>query len=400
MKLIRYVLCLSLLALLVSPNIQEVSASDNVVNDTKSYELGTKSSESIKSIPLEEIKSHIDQSGNTIIFEGNDIDKLSLYENIFKTLNIPLFLENGEFSKVHPDAKLIENESIVEGEKNTVVQTKTTLIALYNIDGKIFVLQNDEPTNENISKIKSYKSYVEMDDHKSFVDDFKADMDKLYSSSPTSKLATAAVQQGNILTSIRKTLSVNGKYTVIGGSKVDYIAGKAVTDYILYSNTTGSHFYVLADSQIYPAGVVSPSNVVWTTGYKSNIRKNSTTNNLISWSPNTNGLPLENNTEYNVGATVSNTGLDLSFSYTWQGAPAVTMQSVGDKQTGLATEYVYKTNGKGLSGKSFTIGHGALIQATNKVLSFSASHQFRSEDFYASGVNWYSTNATNLSYSF
>lgn len=364
--------------------------------------MGIESGElNVKSIPLDEIESHINQTGNTIIFEGNNIDKLTLYNNIFKPLSIPLFLDNSEFSNVHPDAVLNEEEATIDGHKNVVVPTKTTLIALYNVNGKIVVLQNDEPIEESVSKVETSRSYVVTDDRQLFVDDFKTDMDKLYSDKlSSSSRAITAAQQGDILDTIRKTFSVNGSYTTIGGASVNYVAGKAATDYILYSNTKGTHFYVLAHSQMYPAGVADTNNAVWTTGYKHNIRKNSTTNNLISWSPNTSALNLDSNQQYAVGASAGTSGIDLSFSYTWEGASAVTMQSTGDKLTGLATAYFYKSNGNALSSKSVIIGHGALIQATNKVLSFSASHQFRNEDVYSSGTTWYSTSTTNLSYSF
>ncbi|MFB5675151.1 hypothetical protein ACE3NQ_11570 [Paenibacillus terreus] len=397
-SIFKSILCLSLLALITPMNLQTASAADNN-QDTLVYNLDNSITSVFDSVYT--IESHLSTPGNTVVFEGSEIDKLPLYQNIFQPMNIPLFLEDDEFKEINPDAILNEQEETINGEKNVIVPTKTTLIALYNANGKITVLQNDEPIDESVNKIKSFKSYVNTNNQESFISDFKDDMDDLFSKGSVSPAnVSVAAEQGDILTSIRKTLSANGSYTVVGGSKVNYVAGKAVTDYILYANSKGTHFYVLADSQIYPAGVADNDNATWTTGYKSNIRTNSSTNSLINWSPNTTGLSLDSNDQFQVGISASATGIELSFNYTWNGTSSVKLESTGSKTSGLTTEYIYKNNGNAIASDTFTKGHGALIQATNKVLSFSASHQFRNENVYSNGSTWYSTNTTNLSYSF
>lgn len=378
-------------------NLQTTSAADNS-QDTLVYNLDNSIVSVVDSVYT--IESHLSTPGNIVIFEGADINKLPLYQNIFLPMNIPLFLEDEEFKEINPDVVLNEQDTIIDNEKNIVVPTKTTLIALYNANGKITVLQNDEPIDESVN-VKSFRSYVDTNDQQKLINDFKNDMNDLFFKeyfSPAKVSVSAA--QGDILTSIRKTLSVNGSYTVIGGSTVNYVAGKAVTDYILYANSKGTHFYVLADSQIYPAGVADNNNATWTTGYKSNIRTNSSTNSLINWSPNTTGLSLDSNDQFQVGISASTAGIELSFNYTWNGTSNVKLESTGSKTSGLTTEYIYKNNGNAIASDTFTTGHGALIQATNKVLSFSASHQFRNENVYTNGSVWYSTTTTNLSYSF
>lgn len=280
---------------------------------------------------------------------------------------------------------------------------KTNLIAIYNANGKVTVLQNEEPSRA-ANQLNSAEEMIGTNEMNPLISQFKSDMDAKFSSRDFKVSTQATAQQGDILTSIRKSFSVNGSYTPPGGGSVSYVAGKAVTDYILYANSAGTHFYILADSQISPAGVADTNNAVWTAGYKSNIRTNSTTNKLISWSPNTSGLNLENATQYQIGASVSGTGIELSFNYTWQGQSSTVMQGIGDKTSGLTTNY-YSRNGNsisgyGLSGSKFTVGHGALINATNKVLSFSASHQFGNGNLYSNNLTWYTTTATNLSYSF
>lgn len=400
MKLIKVILCFALLLIFVP--LSSAPANAATEENTLTFDLGTdEGTASLDSLSIDEFQSFIDQPGNTILITGNDIDKVSLYEKFLKALKLPLFLDDDEFVEANPDIDFDNNNETptsIDGFENVLVSTKTTSIAIYNANGKIVVLQNDEPINESFNKSDTEINSLSANMGNTLpelLNDFKSDMDAKYSG-----VAARSVTQGNILTSIRKTLTTNGSYTAIGGATVNYVAGTAVTDYILYANTAGTHFYVLADSQISPAGVASANDAVWTTGYKSNIRTNSSTNSLISWSPNTNSLQLDTNSTYTVGASASATGIALSFSYSWKGAPSTTMQSVGDKVTGLTTEYVYKTNGKALATDKFTIGHGALIQATNRVLSFSASHQFRNEVVYTSGTTWYSTNATNLSYSF
>ncbi|WP_199925597.1 hypothetical protein [Paenibacillus bouchesdurhonensis] len=378
------------------PQITSAADSDQ---DTLVYNLDDSFASVIDSVYT--IESHLSTPGNMVIFEGGEINKLPLYKSIFQPMNIPLFLEDDEFKEINSDAVSNEQDATINGEKNIIVPTKTTLIVLYNANGKITVLQNDESIDESASKIKSFKSFVNTNGQQKLINDFKDDMNSLFSKNSISPASySIAATQGDILTSIRKTLSVNGSYTVVGGSTVSYVAGKAVTDYILYANSKGTHFYVLADSQIYPAGVADNNNATWTTGYKSNIRTNSSTNSLINWSPNTTGLSLDSNDQFQVGISASTTGIELSFSYTWNGTSNVKLESTGSKTSGLTTEYIYKNNGNAIASSTFTTGHGALIQATNKVLSFSASHQFRNENVYSNGSTWYSTNTTNLSYSF
>ncbi len=394
-KIFVVLLLFAVNSLVCSQESKVSAASINTSSQSLSFNLDQESvSDSVYAI-----QNHLDVPGNMVVFTANDINKLSLYENILKPLHIPLFLEDNEFKQISPDAILSQKEEKINGEKNIVVPTKTTLVALYNANGKITVLQNDEPINSSAS-VQRFLNHPE-NTEQSIIDDFRDDMNKLVSTKKSESMSiSAANDQGDILTSIRKTFTVNGTYTGIGGTKNNYVAGKAVTDYIIYSNTTGSHFYVLADSQISPAGVASTNNAVWTTGYKSNIRTNSTTNSLISWSPDSSALKLNSDTKFTVGVSASATGLQLSFTYSWSGAASANLQSTGSKTSGLTTEYFYKDDGKGLATSMFKTGHGALIKATNKVLSFSASHQFRNDNVYSNSNTWYSTNSTNLSYSF
>lgn len=394
----KFILIPTLLILAISTNLPTAIASDEN-QDTLLYNLDQPTTSVSDS--LNTIESHLRIPGNSVIFEGNEINKLALYKDLFRPLNIPLFLEDNEYKTINPDAIISDVEDNIDGLQNIVVPTKTTLIALYNANGKITVLQNDEPIEESVSKIQSFNSYVFTDNKELFIDEFKQDMDQLYSeaSSVHGKISLAA-GQGDILETVRKTLSVNGSYTAIGGTKVSYVAGKAVTDYVLYANSKGTHFYVLADSQVHPAGVASSNNSVWTTGYKSNIRTNSSTNSLINWSPDTTGYNLNSNDTYQFGITAGTSGIDVNFSYTWTGSSSSKMDSVGSKTTGLTTQYIYKNNGSAIASNAFTTKHGALIQATNKVLSFSSSHQFRNENMFNSGNVWYSTSTTNLSYTF
>ncbi|WP_223066556.1 hypothetical protein [Paenibacillus caui] len=401
MRIFKFVLCLGLLTFIYSSASINNAKAATTDSTTMEYNLDTvKLSEFSHNI--NELKSFINIPGNTIIFKGEVIDKLPLYRAILQPLHIPLFLEDDEFSKINPDAQLnSDTNSLINEEKNIIVPSKTTLIAVYNANGKITVLQNEEPIAD-MSKVKSFKKFVNTEDENQFVQEFKDDMNRKISKNNQDVVSTTSV--GDILTSIRKTFSVNGSYTPPGGSNVSYIAGQAVTDYILYANSTGTHFFVKADSQIAPAGVADSNNSVWTAGYKSNIRTNSSSNYLISWSPNTTGLSLDSGTEYQIGANVSGTGIELSFNYTWQGKSSTTMQGLGDKTTGLTTNYYLRNgslySGYGLASSKFTVGHGALINATNKILSFSASHQFGNGDMYSNGLTWYSTTATNLSYAF
>lgn len=398
MKKLKLFLSLFIAATIIPLNVQNASATSYDEVETYSYSLDS----GINSISLNDIKSEINQPGNTVVFTGNDIDKLSLYKKVFEQLNLPLFLDNNEFKQLNPDAVIQNDEVTIDGQKNIVVPTKTTLIALYNSHGKIAVLENDEPIDNEAKQLKKFNSFVQTNDLASFINDFKNDMDKLFSSATeyTTNSNFAAAQQGDLLTSVRKTFSVNGTYKPsVNGSVVTFIAGKAVTDYLFYANSAKTHYYVLADSQIYPAGVADSNPNVWTSGYKSNIRTNSSSNYLINWSPNTTNLNLDNNTQYQVGISASKEGIELSFNYTWQGTSNTKMDAIGDKLTGLTTEYLYKSNNSSLASKSFTTGHGALINATNKILSFASSHQFRTQTLFTDGPTWYSTTATNLSYS-
>ncbi|WP_211745806.1 hypothetical protein [Paenibacillus sp. Marseille-Q4541] len=396
MKRLFTALSFFLVILLIPANF--AGAASNEEGDTISINLDE---ENLNSISLDTIKSHISKPGNTLILEANEIDKLEVYNNILEPLKIPLFLEDNEFVQANPDAEPSKEETSIDGWENVTVETKTTLIALYNAHGKITVLQNDQPINKEAEKAKTFRTYTTTDSIESFIEDFKNDMDKII---PSQEVAPLAVQEGELLTSIRKSFSVDGSYVAIGGTTVKYIAGKAVTDYILYANGTGTHFYVLADSQVSPAGVADTNNSVYTSGYKSNIRTNSTTNSLISWTPNTSNLNLNTSSSYQVGVSVAGTGISLNFGYTWSGKSSTSLQGLGDKTSGLTTSFYSREGnvltGYGLASSKFTTGHGALIKASNKVLSFSSSHQFRNSNLQSAGGTWYSTTATNLSYSY
>lgn len=357
---------------------------------------------SINEYSYDEISSFIQTPGNSVIFEGNNINRLDLYNDYLKDLKVPIFFDDNEFSDVNQDFTGNDGDELIneeDGSKSITVPTNTTLVAIYNANGKLTVLQNEEPA---VSKAVAASSQLSADDssdiQESYLDDFKSDMDQLFAP----KL-TRASSVGDIIYSVRKQFSVNGSYTALG-STVNYVAGKAVTDYIFYANSTGDHFYVLADSQISPAGVADSNNAAFTVGYKSNIRTNSSTNSLISWSPNTSSLNLGSNSSYTVGANVSGTGIEISLSYTWEGNGSTTLESVGSKTSGLTTSYYSRVGssltGYGLASEEFSVGHGALIKASNHVLSFSSSHQFGNQTIYSGTTTWYNSSTTNLSYSF
>ncbi len=186
----------------------------------------------IDAIQLGEIREFINQPGNTIIFKGSEIDKLSLYRHLFEPLNIPLFLENEGFSEVHPDAQLSQDSSSAEGEPSIVIPTKTTLIAVYNANGKITVLQNDEPISQ--TQAAKAKTSATTNTESSSIEAFRTDMDETFNNNKISVFAASTETQGDLMTTIRKQFSVNGTYTPPGSSSKTYVAGKATTDYLIY----------------------------------------------------------------------------------------------------------------------------------------------------------------------
>ncbi|MCL9662987.1 hypothetical protein L2089_20045 [Paenibacillus hunanensis] len=105
-KIFVVLLLFAVNSLVCSQESKVSAASINTSSQSLSFNLDQESvSDSVYAI-----QNHLDVPGNMVVFTANDINKLSLYENILKPLHIPLFLEDNEFKQISPDAILSQKE--------------------------------------------------------------------------------------------------------------------------------------------------------------------------------------------------------------------------------------------------------------------------------------------------
>ncbi|WP_438435243.1 hypothetical protein [Gorillibacterium sp. sgz500922] len=345
----------------------------------------------------QDLQTFLAQDGATLVFTGADIDKVSLYNTYLKKLKVPLFYDKHEMDQLK--GELTKEVSPDLSESKNSGESVTTAVALYNYKGMLFVMENNEGIGPDGSSLaKSSESLLNQQ-----IESFKADMQKTYAGQ-ADKASLNSVQPlaggaPTILTTIRVNYDVNGTYKNGVGTSVSYKAGKATTDYIVYreddADANYDYLIISASSQIWPAGVADGNNLVLTNALKSNLRKSASSDSLLSWSPDTTGLNLNSGTQYSFSIGYP---WAVNFGFTWAGSSSTKMNSTGDKNTGLATCFIYRTsNSSAIATKAFTLNNSIEIKSSGKQLVAYASIQFGNSDFYhPDNRDWFSSSSQYL----
>lgn len=261
---------------------------------------------------LELIEKHLESDGSLVYLYGENYNMEKLKSSLFKKLQIPFISDDSNLDHKRESKNLLSN------------------IALYNLDGMIISKFDhlefpydtpDEIINDFISESIELKESRIKESREYFINN-------TLKSTPVSLNQTLNKQ-----THVTASTEIYDNFNVLGQT-ISIAVGKHITDYhITIKKNDGAserdYAIVNAESQVESGHNLDGNVWVDLLQYKSGLKRNRSSDKLLSWSPDT------TNVNYNNGSTVTvSIGFpwNINLSYTWVGN-AMRMITNGSKST-------------------------------------------------------------------
>ncbi|WLR41713.1 hypothetical protein LC087_12675 [Bacillus carboniphilus] len=357
---------------------------------------------------VEDVKDFLKIQDNTLVIEGDDIDRDKINNEIIQDKKIPSLTkyDNTKSKNLNSPKKI----SPPENNLKNVVPTKsvTTQITIHNIYGKLTLdyetvsFPNDSTKFEVKNIMNEYLKDKENNLKEDKINMFIEDMKEIYENpNKTVNTSLQTTTQGEFQGIVRKTVWAWDTWYHHDISE-QVLVGKAITDYKIYDNggteSDYDYFSVVQDTQGW-TGKGYYSNEYYqtvTNAFQTDIDNYWVEDKLYDWAPDTDDVELNNGQDYsfNFGFPAS-----LSIDFEWNAPSGIKMRGEGDKTNGYFTNFFYTPSGGDFDNDgSFTLENGAnykldwsmVDSSYNRTLILDILTHFRGYVINEDVMQWYS----------